>query len=119
MSRLEQLEGERWKDLTAAPVAVLMLGKSTCAACNAFTEELEAALGRAGFWPEVRFGKMLLDRPGLASFKRASPWLAEAQDLPYTVIYVKGERFKAFAGGGLERLENRLRQVGQGEAPPV
>jgi hypothetical protein len=110
MSRLEMIDGGNWKDLLAAPVAVLMLAKSGCAACAAWTEELSARLADAGFWPEVRFGKMVLDQRGLTEFKRQNgAWLAEVHDLPTNVLYVAGERVKQFAGGGLERLEGRLR----------
>jgi len=119
MSRLQMIEGDAWKELTHSPgVSVLLLSKSDCPACAAFTEELEAALGRADFWPSVRFGKMVLDRPGLAGFKRANPWLAEVDVLPYTVIYVDGEQRKPFAGGGLARLENRLRALTAGPEAP-
>ena len=112
MSRLEMIAGTNWEDLVKSPRAVLMLAKSGCQACASFTEELTAALeGDPARWPGVRFGKMILDKGGLASFKRANPWLGEVQDLPYTVIYVDGERTKSFAGGGIERLESRLQSL--------
>jgi len=59
----------------------------------------------------VRFGKILLDRGGLASFKRAKPWLAEVDVLPYTRIYRGGEKLAEFAGGGIGRLQSRLERV--------
>ena len=48
---------------------------------------------------------MLLDKGGLASFKRASPWLADVDVLPYTLIYRAGGKLAEFAGGGIGRLE--------------
>jgi len=54
---------------------------------------------------------MLLDKGGLIGFKRAHPWIAELDVLPFTQIFVAGERGKSFAGGGVERLVNRLRHV--------
>jgi hypothetical protein len=59
----------------------------------------------------VRFGKILLDRGGLVSFKRADPWLADVDVLPYTLIYRAGEKVAEFAGGGIGRLESRLERV--------
>jgi len=47
----------------------------------------------------------------LAGFKRANPWLADLDDLPSTQIHVRGERVKSFAGGGVSRLESRLRRI--------
>jgi hypothetical protein len=111
MNRLEILDGSTLPELLAAPKAVLMLSKTDCAACIAWTEELSAALEDASLWPDVRFGKVFLDKPGLAAFKKANPWLAEVHDLPYMLIYANGERFKAWAGGGRERLANRLAQL--------
>jgi len=111
MGRLEAVGGDNWRDFVGAPVAVLVLGKTTCPACQSYTEELEAFLGEEHPWRAVRFGKMLLDERGLADFKRASPWLAEVDDLPFTQIYRVGERWKDFVGGGIDRLRRRLEML--------
>jgi hypothetical protein len=108
MSRLEVLDGNDWESFVAAPAAVLMLGKSDCAACAEWTTELEAFLDTDERWRHVRFGKLLLDKPGLVSFKRANPWIAELDVLPMNVVFVNGEEKKRFAGGGIERLVTRL-----------
>jgi hypothetical protein len=110
-ARLEAIDGRSWEAFVAAPAAVLMLGKSDCEACKAWTAELEGFLAKDDRFSQVRFGKVLLDTPGLASFKRANPWLAGLDSLPFNVIYVKGERVKEFAGGGIERLVNRLERA--------
>ena len=107
--RLESIDGGNWREFVAAPVAVLAIGKSDCAACQTWSAELEDMLADPAAWPGVRFGKMVLDRGGLIDFKRASPWLADVDTLPFTQIYVGGERWKAFPGGGRDRLESRLR----------
>ncbi len=60
---------------------------------------------------DVRFGKMLLDRGGLAGFKRANQWLAQVDVLPYTLIYRGGEKVAEFAGGGIGRLQARLARL--------
>jgi hypothetical protein len=111
MSRLEKVEGGNWREFIAAPVAVLVIGKSDCPACNAWSEELEKFLADDADWKNVRFGKVLLDKPGLLEFKRASPWLADVEELPFNQIYTKGERAKAWPGGGVERLVDRLRNL--------
>jgi hypothetical protein len=109
--RLEAIDGSTWEAFVAAPVAVLMLGKSDCAACATWTDELKAMLESDEQWRDVRFGKLLLDKPGLVSFKRANPWLAEVDQLPFNVIYANGEPVKRFAGSGVERLVSRLERV--------
>ncbi len=114
---LELLTPQTWEDFLAADQAVLMLGKSDCAACNAFTAELDEWLGGD---PEaaagVRFGKILLDQRGFTAFKRGyGDWLREVKDLPTTGLFKGGERVKTFVGGGVTRLESRVKRVyGQG-----
>jgi hypothetical protein len=88
-----------------------MLGKSDCEHCHEFTEELHTFLAADRTYADVRFGKILLDRGGLVSFKRANPWLADVDVLPYTLIYKAGEKVAEFAGGGIGRLESRLQRV--------
>jgi hypothetical protein len=111
MSRLEAIDGITWEGLLAAPWSVLMLGKSDCEHCAEYTEELQAFLTADTAYPDVRFGKILLDRGGLASFKRANPWLADVDVLPYTLIYRGGAKVAEFAGGGIGRLQARLERV--------
>jgi hypothetical protein len=50
-------------------------------------------------------------RGGLVAFKRANPWIAELDVLPYTLIYRQGEKVAEFAGGGVGRLVARLARV--------
>jgi hypothetical protein len=109
--RLEIVDGASWEAFLASPWAVLMLGTSDCEHCRAFTEELEVFLADERAYPDVRFGKMLLDRGGLAGFKRANPWLAGADVLPYTLIYRGGSKVAEFAGGGIARLQSRLQRL--------
>ena len=111
MSRLEALTPASWKDLVDSPAAVLILGKSDCDNCARWSEELTEWLTSGDPWPNVRFGKLMLDTPGLVAFKRANPWVAQLEMLPHTVIYRDGEKVKEFAGGGVERLDSRLRRL--------
>jgi hypothetical protein len=108
MARLEIIDGTNWRELVAAPRAVLILAKTTCPACAAWSEELDAFLGADARLGDVRFGKMYLDKPGLADFKRGNTWLAEVDDLPFNLLYEDGERRKSWAGGGVDRLLARL-----------
>ena len=111
MSRLEVVDAGNWEAFAAAPAAVLVLGKSDCEACAAWSAELSAFLERDDRFGHVRFGKLLLDKPGLVAFKRANPWLAEVDVLPFNVIYVGGQPAKRFAGAGTERLVARLERL--------
>lgn len=116
MSRLEVVDGENWRDLLAAPAAVLVLGRSDCAACGMWTEELESFLAADendtgngdGKWMHVRFGRLLLDQPGLLEFKKAHPWIAEVCELPTNLLFLKGVKKKTWLGGRASRLEERL-----------
>jgi hypothetical protein len=112
MAMVEAIDGTNWEAFLHGDWSVLMLGKTDCDHCAAYSEELEAFLGSRERPPAVRVGKMLLDRGGLASFKRSNPWLAEVDVLPYTLIYRRGEKVAEFAGGGAERLRARLARLG-------
>ena len=73
--------------------------------------ELNSFLESDGEFAHVRFGKLELDRGGLAAFKKENAWIAGIDDLPYNVIYVGGERKKEFVGSGVDRLVNRMRRL--------
>ena len=111
MDRLEAIDGTTWEAFLAAPWSVLMLGKSDCDHCNEYTQELHEFLATDQVYGDIRFGKILLDRGGLVSFKRANAWIAEIDVLPYTLIYRAGEKVAEFAGGGIGRLESRLARL--------
>ena len=111
MSELNILERDTWEATLNAPVAMVMLGKTDCAACNEWTTELKGFLETDEEFASVAFGKILLDKGGLGKFKKASPWLSEVHDLPTNVLYVNGEPVKRWIGGGVDRMANRLRRV--------
>lgn len=113
MAQLETIGRENWQELLAAPVAYLMLGKGDCEHCAKWTAELTAFLASdaAAEFEGVRFGKMLLETPGLGAFKKANPWLAGIEHLPFNLLYQNGEQVKDWPGGGLDRLQNRLRRI--------
>jgi hypothetical protein len=111
VSRLEHVDAQGWREFVGAPLAVLVLGKSDCPACAAWSDELEQFLAADTEWTNVRFGKILLDRGGLIDFKRSNPWIADLDVLPFTQIWTRGERAKGFAGGGIDRLVSRLQSL--------
>ena len=108
MSRLENVDGSSWEDLLAADAAVLVLARMDSAACAMWREELEAFLAKDETWQHVRFGYVLLDQPGLASFKRAHPWVADVCELPTNLLFRRGVKKKTWLGGRAQRLEERL-----------
>jgi hypothetical protein len=108
--RLPRLDDESLGEVLGAPLAVLLLSLESCPHCRAWSEELERHLATDA-WPEVRFGKAVLDAPGLERFKASSPWLEELAGVPFNVIYQDGEPRDGFAGAGLERLERRLARL--------
>jgi len=111
MVELETIDGSNWQDFVGSGVVYLMLGKSDCGACNAWTTELSGFLAQSAgrYEGKVRFGKMLLDQRGLTEFKRAhGAWLKDVHDLPFNVLWKGGEKGKTWPGNGVERLTNRL-----------
>jgi hypothetical protein len=113
---LETVDGGNWREFVAAPVALLVIGKSDCPACAEWGAELERFLATDTEWQDVRFGKMFLDKGGLIEFKRASLWLADVDELPFNQMYVGGKRSKSWPGGGIDRLVSRLQAVRGGTA---
>lgn len=117
MRELEAVGPENWEAfIHAEPAAVLVLGTEDCEACGRWSSELtEFVRGLGERFSGVRFGKMNLRQPGLLHFKKRSPWIADINVLPYTVIYAGGEPVKEFAGGGAGRLANRLERLLSGD----
>jgi hypothetical protein len=113
-SRLETLDPGNLDAFLASPVAVLVLTKRDCAACAGWSQVLQGFLAEDTRWKGVRFGKLVLDQPGLGAFKKASPWLKDVTDLPFNAIYTKGELGGTFLGSGLERLVARLERLAGG-----
>lgn len=109
--KLEEINGENWRSFTDSALAVLVIGKTDCPNCATWSEELTTFLAENTEFGDVRFGKILLDQRGLADFKKNNTWIADLDVLPFNVVYVHGERKKEFAGGGIDRLTNRLNRL--------
>jgi hypothetical protein len=101
---MEILGPRDWEEFLSSPIAVLMLGKTDCVACEEWTKELQSFDIPEG----VRIGKILLNQPGFGRFKIAHDWVSGVDVLPFNAIYVDGELKKQWAGGGMDRLQNRL-----------
>jgi len=96
-------------ELLTQPQAILILAKSDCGACAQYQREIEARRMR-GELAGVAIGKLTLDQQGSPGFKRDNPWLADVSQLPYTVIYARGEAIDRFAASKgtflMERFED-------------
>ena len=108
---IEILNADNLAQFETQPNRVLILGKSDCENCKNWQEELNSAIESGGFQPEVSIGKLDLDQRGLGDFKKSNPWLVDVKDLPFNVIYKQNEIQKSYAGGGLDRLVNRLKRL--------
>ena len=102
---MEVLNNLTWKEFLSSPVSVLILSKTDCQLCDKWFSEL----GTYDIPENVRLGKLLLDSPGLARFKIENEWVANIDILPFNAIYVDGIVKKQWSGGGITRLQNRLR----------
>jgi hypothetical protein len=110
--RLRTVDDTSWRELVAAPAAIISLSVSTCPACATWAKDLRAWLSDAELPQEVRVGTVTLDSPATAGFKRANEWLDEVTALPWTAVFVNGTIATSFAGGGVHRLERRLERLG-------
>jgi len=111
MTELELLDQKSWEEFLSAPIAVLILSKNDCQACVEWAEELNTWFGSDTVPENVRFGKILLDTPGMGGFKLAQPWVSEIDILPFNAIFINGERVQEWAGGKLSRLQDQLERL--------
>jgi uncharacterized protein CbrC (UPF0167 family) len=107
-TRREILTGERWGGFIESERAALTLGRTDCAPCLAFDAALVELLANDDAWPDVRFGKILLDTRGFHLFKKQNPWLRHADVLPVHILYARGEALERFTGD-LDVLRERMR----------
>jgi len=103
---MEILNQSNWEEFLSSPISVLILSKTDCQSCDTWFLELETYE-----LPEnIRLGKLQLDSPGLGRFKMTNDWVANIDILPFNAIYVDGKVKMQWAGGGIDRLQNRLNQ---------
>ena len=106
MSEISIITNNNWTDFLQSEISVLILERDSCTNCKEWSKEIHSS----NFPKMIKFGKLNLDKPGLGRIKIAHPWIAEVDFLPYNAIFVNGEMKKHWAGGGINRLQNRLDQ---------
>lgn len=111
MTEIESLDHATWEEFLQLPVAVLILGKNGCQACTDWTEILNTWITSEAAPVNVRFGKILLDAPGMSRFKLAQPWVSFVDILPFNAIFSGGERITEWSGGTLSGLQKRLEHL--------
>ena len=90
------IDGKNWREFTQAPLAVLMIGKSDCPACGAWTRGAGGIPRHRHRVDDVRFGKILLDEPGRVQARE--PLARALDELPFNQLYAGGERSKSRGG---------------------
>jgi hypothetical protein len=108
-SGLKHILDSNWRGMLSQPVSVVVATISTCPACTIWCDELESWAKSNG--RDISVGKVVLDDPGTRRFKQENEWLDEAPGIPFTAIFRAGELQATFAGGGIDRLERRLRRL--------
>ena len=114
MPVLEEVGPDNWQEYVEADcVKLLVVGMHDCDNCNRWAAELTDFLAGSGCEPyeDVRFGKVDLKQRGLTEFRKANDWLKDVHALPHNVLYRGGEIVKTWAGGGADRLTNRLSRI--------
>lgn len=94
-------------DLLAAERAVIILTMSHCGACAHYQQDIARLMDQGAFKGLV-IGKLTLDRPGSARFKRDNRWVSEVPFVPYTVLYREGEPVNAFAASKASFLAEQV-----------
>lgn len=110
MNEYIQVTDDTFDDLLTAEQAVLVVGKSDCEYCRRYDTGI-TRLADDPAYADVVFGKVVLDKPGSIEVKRRNGWIAGLTQLPYTVLYRRGEPVDKFAASKAEYLEERLREA--------
>ena len=101
------IHDRNYPDLMKAEKSILVFGRTDCAACATYNEEIEH-LVRKPHYKSVVFGKVTLDKPGSLNIKKENPWLETVEGLPYTVLYKLGHKVDGFAASNASYLEERI-----------
>ncbi len=104
---LPRVTDQNLRELLEAERSALILAKSTCGHCAAYEQEI-LALQRNGRLERVAVGKLVLDTPGAGRFKKENPWLSALAQLPYTLLFRKGQHVDDFAASKGSYLLERV-----------
>jgi hypothetical protein len=109
-SEIARVNDHNLGDLLRSEHAMLILSRRDCNPCMAFQEALDALLDQ-GQLHEISIGKMVLNEPGSARFKRANPWLADLRVLPYVILYRRGREQNRFVPSSAAHLMRQLEET--------
>jgi len=101
------IHDRNFADLMKAEKAVLVVGRTDCANCGPYNEEIEQLVRKPHF-KSIVFGKLTLDKPGGLELKKSQPWLADLALLPHTVLYRKGKKVDEFAAANAATLVEHI-----------
>lgn len=108
---IESLDDSSWKSVFDASLAVVVLTHSSCPHCKNWVQKLDEFLRDSKDWDDVRFGKVVLDGPGVEQFKEVNEWLDHVEFVPFNIIIKDGQPVNSFPGEGVERLVKRLQRA--------
>tara|TARA_B110000881_G_C18362646_1_gene407149 strand:- start:77 stop:427 length:351 start_codon:yes stop_codon:yes gene_type:complete len=111
MATLELLDEETWEPFINAPISVLILSKNDCNACSQLCDELGVWFSTEPIPSNIRFGKIMLDHPGMGRFKITHRWVSNVDVMPFMAIFVDGERVSEWSGSNLSRFQRQIQQV--------
>lgn len=109
-SEYMRVTDDTFENLLAAERAVLVIGKSDCGYCYQYEKDI-AELVDTPAYAGIVFGKLVLDERGSTQIKRANPWIADLEELPYTVLYRDGNPVSAFAASKASYLKEQLQET--------
>ena len=103
------VDDETVESVINAPRGALVLAKDGCGSCAQYEAEIQLLQDRE-LLGDLVVGKLVLTQPGSRAFKRSNPWLSTLDNLPYTVLYARGEKVDEFAASKgfflMERAED-------------
>jgi hypothetical protein len=111
MATLELLDEETWEPFINAPISVLILSKNDCNACSQLSDELGVWFSTEHVPSNVRYGKIMLDNPGMGRFKITHRLVLNVDVMPFMAIFADGERVSEWSGGDFSRFQRQIRQV--------
>ena len=111
MATLELLDEETWEPFINAPISVLILSKDDCKGCSQLSDELGVWFSTEHVPSNIRYGKIMLDHPGMGRFKITHHWVSNIDIMPFIALFVDGERVSEWSGGNLSLFQRQIRQV--------